>query len=710
MFTRRLGGNRTVTLFCITCSVFSQAVESPWPMYQHDAEHSGRSPYAVYENPTTRWSFAAGDWILSAPSIAPDGTIYCTSLDSSLYAIGPDGSLKWSFKTAGQVLSSPALGSEGTVYFGSQDGKLYALNSDGSLKWVFNADRWIQSSPSIDTSGNVYVGSGDSSLYAIRFDGSLKWKFRTGGRVDSSPAIGADGTIYVGSFDGKLYAVNPDGSKKWDFTTNGVIIASPAVGDDGTVYVGSEDNQFYVINPDGSLKWTYTTGYFIDVSPALDVDGTVYVGSLDHKLYALNSDGSLRWTFNSGDMILTAPAIDAAGTIYVGSGPMLWMECMLYALTSEGTVRWEYEAGANVGRGFAIGSDSTLFVGSGSNLLAVGPQYSPIILSVSDVPHDQGGKVTVTWKASLLDWDVNELPYYSVWRAIPFTLLTSKSEQVSRASPIKPHEGGSRVIMKNGVSYSWEWIANQPAHRFSEYSYTVPTLYDSMAGTNGIHYVLVSAHTKDPNVFYDSSPDSGYSVDNLAPLPPQNLIGSWDGEVISLSWHRNQEADLKHYLVFRSTLPGVDPSHLEPLAVVSDTAYQDVISLSTGSLYYVIVAEDIHGNWSAKSNEYCTPPLFSRGTIKVPSQFNFSENYPNPFNPVTTVRYDVSLSSDVSLIVYDILGREVARLADQEMEPGYYQVIWDGRDVIGREVPSGIYIARLVTPEYSKSIKMVLLK
>ena len=82
-----------------------------------------------------------------------------------------------------------------------------------------------------------------------------------------------------------------------------------------------------------------------------------------------------------------------------------------------------------------------------------------------------------------------------------------------------------------------------------------------------------------------------------------------------------------------------------------------------------------------------------------------SQNYPNPFNPVTTLRYDLPSSSDVSLIVYDILGREVTRLVHSYREPGSHQVQWEGR-----EFPSGIYIARLVTPECTKSIKMVLLK
>jgi hypothetical protein len=84
--------------------------------------------------------------------------------------------------------------------------------------------------------------------------------------------------------------------------------------------------------------------------------------------------------------------------------------------------------------------------------------------------------------------------------------------------------------------------------------------------------------------------------------------------------------------------------------------------------------------------------------------------YPNPFNPVSTIRYELPQGSDISLIVYDLLGREVARLVNGYMELGYHQAQWDGRDKDGRAVPSGIYIARLATPEFSEAIKMVLLK
>jgi fibronectin type 3 domain-containing protein len=98
-----------------------------------------------------------------------------------------------------------------------------------------------------------------------------------------------------------------------------------------------------------------------------------------------------------------------------------------------------------------------------------------------------------------------------------------------------------------------------------------------------------------------------------------------------------------------------------------------------------------------------------RGTA-VPDAFALHPSYPNPFNPRSTIRYDLPRGIDASLVVYDIVGREVAQLVEGYLEPGYHTTVWDGRDADGRSVPSGIYIARLITLEYSKSIKMVLLK
>ena len=129
--------------------------------------------------------------------------------------------------------------------------------------------------------------------------------------------------------------------------------------------------------------------------------------------------------------------------------------------------------------------------------------------------------------------------------------------------------------------------------------------------------------------------------------------------------------------------------------------------------FYRVTAVDIAGNESAYSSEINATPsaitalIYREGT---PGGFALHNNYPNPFNPVTTVRFDMPEQAEVRLIVYDIMGREVAQLMSGLLSAGYHKVVWAGLDAFGRPVPSGTYIARLVTPDYTKSIKMVLLK
>lgn len=95
----------------------------------------------------------------------------------------------------------------------------------------------------------------------------------------------------------------------------------------------------------------------------------------------------------------------------------------------------------------------------------------------------------------------------------------------------------------------------------------------------------------------------------------------------------------------------------------------------------------------------------------IPHQFILCQNYPNPFNlEAAIIRYDLPERTPVTLTVYDLLGREVVVLKNGDMQAGQHESIWNGRNADGQELTSGIYIARLVTPRYSKSIKMALLK
>ncbi|HEC62040.1 MAG TPA: T9SS type A sorting domain-containing protein [bacterium] len=94
----------------------------------------------------------------------------------------------------------------------------------------------------------------------------------------------------------------------------------------------------------------------------------------------------------------------------------------------------------------------------------------------------------------------------------------------------------------------------------------------------------------------------------------------------------------------------------------------------------------------------------------VPEEFMLFQNHPNPFNSSTSIQFELPDLTEVELIVYDILGREVNQLINQRMDSGYHQIVWDGDSADGKSLPSGLYFALLRTPKFNKTVKMVLLK
>ena len=108
-----------------------------------------------------------------------------------------------------------------------------------------------------------------------------------------------------------------------------------------------------------------------------------------------------------------------------------------------------------------------------------------------------------------------------------------------------------------------------------------------------------------------------------------------------------------------------------------------------------------------------------RGTVPVglrdvpeglPESYALSQNYPNPFNPTTVIRYALPRTSDVSLVVYNLLGQEVIRWSRRSAPAGYYVQRWNGTNNVGRPVTTGIYFYRILAGDFAETKKMLLLK
>ena len=98
-------------------------------------------------------------------------------------------------------------------------------------------------------------------------------------------------------------------------------------------------------------------------------------------------------------------------------------------------------------------------------------------------------------------------------------------------------------------------------------------------------------------------------------------------------------------------------------------------------------------------------PVDKAGTAEVTSEYDLSQNYPNPFNPATTITYTLPAATRVVVAVYNVLGEQIAVLAEGEHPSGTFTVTWDAADL-----PSGVYFCRLTAGEYVQMRKMVLMR
>ena len=94
----------------------------------------------------------------------------------------------------------------------------------------------------------------------------------------------------------------------------------------------------------------------------------------------------------------------------------------------------------------------------------------------------------------------------------------------------------------------------------------------------------------------------------------------------------------------------------------------------------------------------------------IPSQYILYQNHPNPFNPVTTLRYDLPEDAMVSITIYDMMGRIVSNLVSSQQNAGYKSIQWNATNNAGQPVSAGIYLYEIQAGEFRETKKMVLLK
>ena len=292
----------------------------------------------------------------------------------------------------------------------------------------------------------------------------------------------------------------------------------------------------------------------------------------------------------------------------------------------------------------------------GSGVLPV----PPTILSIADVPNDQGSQVRIEFRKSRFDQNgdtTTSIASYSVWR------LNTDSE--------------------------WDAIGMFNADRSEKYNYVSPTLGDSTVQGLIWSVFKISAHAVNPDDFYYSESDSGYSIDNIAPTVPQGLHALGFDDRVEIAWNYNKEMDFQYYAIYRSTDTGFNPDTMQTYTYTTiDSVYIDSDVKYGVEYYYKISAFDYAGNQSGYT-ESVSALVTDIELLEdiIPQEYVLHQNYPNPFNPSTMIKYGIPEQSNIKIEIFNMLGQSVGVLVNTEKSAGFYETTWNATNLT-----SGIYL------------------
>lgn len=582
---------------------------------------------------------------------------------------------------------------------------------------------------------DLRFGSSDTDIFAQRVTlaGSTAWAANGSfvcGALDNQqqPALCADGAggalfswaDFRSGSNNDIYAERMDTNGNQLWAASGVIVsgatssqANPFMISDGSggaaiAWMDFRSGSTYDvyaqhITAAGANMWT-NDGFAVCAAASSDqyfptivtdgVGGYIFAwqddrgGFFQGDIYAqrLSTTGAAQWA-GDGIAIMVAPGIQASPAMVsdgAGGTVMTWAD---------------YRGGFG-----------QIYAGRIDNVYGFQGHPEPVITSVKDVGHDQGGKVAINWTASSDDIiNPRLIGSYSIWRAvqtIPFGAETVTLDELKKSSRAKT----SAPLYLTTPGYYFERIGTQSAHGWPGYSFAAETRADSMLNATNNEVFMVAAHNiYDDFVAFASNAVSGHSVDNLAPLPPLMLTAMRIGPDVKLKWNRVRVPDLRDYAVYRKTSTGVTPVPINFLESANDTLATDS-GAPASALYYIVTAYDQHSNQSDPSNEASVGAVTGVGGTPPLTELRVLPNYPNPFSVSTQIDVGLPKASDITVEVFDVAGRRVDELVVRGAGAGWRSISLSPRARDGHSLASGVYFYRVHAAGTTIQRKMVVTK
>src|SRR4030095_7468017 len=225
-----------------------------------------------------------------------------------------------------------------------------------------------------------------------------------------------------------------------------------------------------------------------------------------------------------------------------------------------------------------------------------------------------------------------------------------------------------------------------------------------------VHVVWYDLRDGTTKIYYKRSTDEGINwgadmrlTNNPALSQYPSLLVS--GSTVHVVWQDKRDGNPEIYYK-RSTDGGISWGADTRLTNNSANSLLSSVAIS-GSVVHTVWQDYRDGNYEIyyKRDPTGNPLGIININSEIPKEFSLSQNYPNPFNPKTIINFQLPMFNYVSLILYDVLGKEVASLVNEQLKAGTYEVNWDASNY-----PSGVYYYKLTAGDYTKTKKMVLIK
>ena len=269
------------------------------------------------------------------------------------------------------------------------------------------------------------------------------------------------------------------------------------------------------------------------------------------------------------------------------------------------------------------------------------------------------------------------------------------------------NSGNSMLQIDTVVSDNSDFSVLYPDTSFMTVSYIDVWFNPSISGQiNGSINVFSNSYDnpeKSVQVF-----GFGY-VDSLAPSVPEGFSGVFSDNTALFTWSENPEDDIGYYVIDKSN--EIDFTDNEYARFISiNTWFVDSTYTLGESAHYRLCAVDHVGNSGDFSETIQITILNSESKSMLPGQYALHQNFPNPFNPATTIQYEIKDAGDVTIEIFSVLGKRVKRYTNLSQPAGYYSMKWMGKNEQNKYAGAGIYFYSLTVNGYTKTRKMVLLK